>query len=79
MSRLLITDSLVMLNGHMIPATQVHVDIDASQSVAHVQLVMDVSLYDLKLNLKEADVKLVNDENPRVRLEPDHSITESTR
>lgn len=77
MSRIMITGTGVTINGHWVPASQVHLDIDCKSHIARAQLVLELDERDVVVDLP-ADVRLINDESPRVDLRPDPLITERT-
>lgn len=66
MPRLLITNNGVLLDGKWVPATHVHLDMDANSGIVNVQIVMALAERDVVVDVP-AEVKLINDENPRTR------------
>lgn len=66
MARLLITNNGVLLDGHWVPATQVHLDMDCKSGKVTAQIVFEMDERDVVVDVP-ASVRLVRDENPRER------------
>lgn len=66
MARIMITGKGVMIDGHWVPASQVHLDIDCKTHTARAQLVLELDERDVVVDIP-ASVRLINDENPRTQ------------